>query len=379
MVYVFIRNKIISCDSILPIAYEINRKTGQRFKFVTWHQPTFLGIQKNTVIYDCINEIGKFSFIGSKKNRVLDKLLKLLFLLECALNVTFRKSHIIHFDTLNIGPFRILSSLVSKDRLIMAQTDSSGYSRTVVEVTKRSVDFDDSTKDLAAPKKGALLAFCDNWPWLKDGRVKDLPVYKVFHPRSRAVWKEYVESNYKKYTSDIKHDGKVITIMLGYFGHFGRIRTPESVEACFRETLEVIRECAKINKITVLLKPHIITDLDKLNQIIDEYPELNFYSTFLHPSVIAKVSNVLICNSYSTSVYDGFIQGVPVIEYTDYHEIALDITGGNSSRPEYVTYFINKDREKLKDAISSSLSSSELGKKTFSSEQSSNEQFFERF
>ncbi|MEC8624736.1 MAG: hypothetical protein VXY34_07950, partial [Bdellovibrionota bacterium] len=170
MVYVFIRNKIISCDSILPIALEINKKTGQSFKFVTWHHPTFLVIQKNTVIYDCINEIGKFSFIGSRKNRLLDKLFKFFFLIECAYNIVFRKAYIFHFDTLNTGPFKVLSSLISDKRLIMAQTDSSGYSRTVLEVTRRTKDVDDSTRDLAAPKKGNLLAFCDNWPWLRDER-----------------------------------------------------------------------------------------------------------------------------------------------------------------------------------------------------------------
>ncbi|MDK1022136.1 MAG: hypothetical protein QGD90_10920, partial [Candidatus Hydrogenedentes bacterium] len=43
--------------------------------------------------------------------------------------------------------------------------------------------------------------------------------------------------------------------------------------------------------------------------------------------------------------------GVPTIEYTDYSDEALRITDHGSARPEFVTHFINHDREEFERLV----------------------------
>ena len=69
--------------------------------------------------------------------------------------------------------------------------------------------------------------------------------------------------------------------------------------------------------------------------------------------ILATRSRVVICNDYTTTLNDFHIMGSSTIEYAGYSKEALRMTKNGSTRPDYVDFFINKDKEMLKRTISS--------------------------
>ena len=66
---IFLNNKRISCDTILPVMMEAYRRTGRRVLFLTTDAETYDGIRQNVVLWDAIRRIGRITLIG-RRNRV---------------------------------------------------------------------------------------------------------------------------------------------------------------------------------------------------------------------------------------------------------------------------------------------------------------------
>ena len=81
----------------------------------------------------------------------------------------------------------------------------------------------------------------------------------------------------------------------------------------------------------------------------------NIIISQLHPGILAMASKVFISNYFSYTLSTANLLSVPTIEYTEYNKNTLNITKQGSMYPEYVDYFINRDKNMLKDAIISSL------------------------
>ena len=77
------------------------------------------------------------------------------------------------------------------------------------------------------------------------------------------------------------------------------------------------------------------------------------------------VSKVFICNYYSTTISTANLLSVPTIEYTDYHREALKLTNQGSLYPEYVDFFIKRDK-KLEKVLLSCLKKDEKEFLTYS-------------
>ena len=137
--------------------------------------------------------------------------------------------------------------------------------------------------------------------------------------------------------------------MLGYFG--GLIyQTQENIqEILLEETLQVLQECKP--DALILLRPHMISDLEVVNNIINKFAGLKIFITYLPPVILATQSKFVIANDYTTSLNDFKIMGVPTIEYASYNNKCLEMTSGKSMRPEYVDYFINKNKLLLTETM----------------------------
>ena len=64
--YIFIGNKLISTDTILPLSYELKKRNlVNNVYFVTIDLLTYQSIKKNYVIFQAICKIGTFLFLGN--------------------------------------------------------------------------------------------------------------------------------------------------------------------------------------------------------------------------------------------------------------------------------------------------------------------------
>ena len=351
-----LRKKLITCDTIIPICLQLNKSYGFPCRFFTTDPKTFNQIKKNVVLSDALNEVGSLILIGKSQYKIIRRIQIALFLIFIAMVAVRRKTYLIHFGQFNTGIFRAISYLFSNDRIIFSANDATGYSTKMFEIeyakSKRELTIENSL----APTKGMLLSYCEDWPWLHDERTRRLKRFIVPHPRKMSVWTSFVTHKAKAVTNNISLKEKVVVIMLGSFGDLGMVKNENSIRNCFIDTLKCL-EYNHCEHATVILKPHVITNMVTLNDIMRNYPDLDFKISYLHPALLARFANVFLCNAYTTSVYDAFIQNVPVIEYTEYHPDALRVSGNKSSRPEYVTHFINKDPKQLQKALAKILNS----------------------
>ena len=149
----------------------------------------------------------------------------------------------------------------------------------------------------------------------------------------------------------MKNETEIIPIMLGTFdGLLHQINEKIQVQL-LEDSLEIISSL-KI-RVPIFIKPHVITDIKVLKAIVKKFSNLRVFITYLHPMILATRSRVVICNDYTTTLNDFHIMGTSTIEYAGYSKKALIMTKNGSVRPDYVDYFINKDKDKLKKVISS--------------------------
>ena len=118
---------------------------------------------------------------------------------------------------------------------------------------------------------------------------------------------------------------------------------------CLRGTLQVI--ASAYPNCNVVLKPHIITDMEVLHDVVKNCAKLNIMISYAHPGVIARFSTFTICNAYSTAMADAKEAGSITVEFSDYSQRALNLSMGESVEPKYIDFFVNRDLEKLKNLL----------------------------
>ena len=354
MIYIFIRNKLISCDSILPVAMELYEKTGLRSVFVTFDMRTYNHVAKNYFLYDSIKKIGELKYVGKTNNKYISKLNKLLFLIKLGFRVLLKKTYLIHFSHLNKGPLSILARINNQKRTFFSEPDASGFSKFMFKVDYCRRNYEYNINAETPPPKGSFLHFGQEWLWLNDERVSKIDKYHHPYPRTRSTWINHIIENTNQYMENHNTDKEIIFFIITGFCHLDIIRDENTTRRKFKETLSILKnECPNYK---ILVKPHPISKIEEVSEIIAEFPELDIEISYLHPSLLGYRAKVTISNFYSTAMYDSTIFGTPTIEFTDYCDEALEISGGRSQRPDHVDYFIQNDPEKFVIALKESLS-----------------------
>ena len=115
------------------------------------------------------------------------------------------------------------------------------------------------------------------------------------------------------------------------------------------KTLSLLSEFS--NQINIILKPHAITDIKKVEDIIKKNNYQNFYISYLHVGVLAKFCKISISNYYSLALIDAYFSGSTTIEFSDYSEEALKVSKNQSVIKENISHFINSDEKKLRKLL----------------------------
>tara|TARA_B100001248_G_scaffold262618_2_gene260085 strand:+ start:1622 stop:2824 length:1203 start_codon:yes stop_codon:yes gene_type:complete len=367
--YIFIGNKLISVDTVLPLVYELKKLNKiNKIKFITQDTLTFKGIQKNYIIFDAIEKVGKLIFIGNKfkiyrdkratlpqriisfVNKNIRKILLLPFFLNLIIQSKFNKLIIFHFKLFDLSPWKIVKYF-NKNNIY--KLDKSWGNNKELEVAI-SLEGKKLKNISNACPEGNIIAFHKDSLLLK----KKNAINKKFllAPTSNyTAWVNFLKKNYNRYINkelskykiDINQD--IITIMLGSFAPLGFLKNENTAIYCLKETLSVLN---KLNlELPILIKPHIVSEEEIYNTIIKSFKNKKFIITQLHPGILALKSKVFISNSYSTTMSTANLLSVPTVEYTDYSKEMLKITKNKSIRPEYIDFFINRDKDKLKKTV----------------------------
>jgi hypothetical protein len=365
MIAVFINNKLISTDTILPLVMELHRtaETGP-IRFYTSSQFTYDEICLNTVLYDAIQSVGEFCFIGAKSRtlpaRLLSRLLFLPLILKFFFAARMGQLTIIHFGILDVWPFRMLY-YVARNRTFKFEQTPIGHSQKESEI--------DSIERVRKPllAKPAACMSVGFRHMEASGILLDSETAPptLFHPpvfRTKA-WTDFVEAHSDGYLNQdfdragVAPKSEILTFMLGYFGKLDFLISESIQLELFHKTIETLLEVGEGRPI--FLKPHVITNREVLKDALMRYRGKSIIVSYLHPAVLASRSRLFVASYYSTTLSIAKGMGVPTIEFSGYTDKALALTKDGSMRPELVDHFVNLDRTAFRNVVQSVLARSD--------------------
>lgn len=352
MLVIFLNNKLITCDTILPLMMELHRRTGRRCLFLTRDAETFDAIRENFVLWEAIRAIGRLVDIGRSQEGFVGFLRHRLrvgsLLLGVALRAVFGRVDIFHFRALNQGPLRLLYR-VNRRRTYFCESDSFGEPPLMAAVGSAGLA---RRKVSVQPAAGRVVAFSPHFRWLASPELAGIPKH-IFGPtRLRKTWLDYVRDRGERdWRAEFARAGvaapdSAFVFFLGFFGYPGCIKKVDGLAIeLFHETLDAILDVAP--DVPVVLKPHVFTDMSVVEAALRARPRLVAVVSLLHPSILASRAKAAITNLYSTTQADAHALGVPTIEYTEYSDEALRLSGGGSMRPDMIDHFIQRDPTRL--------------------------------
>lgn len=353
MIIVYLNNKLISIDTILPLLLELHaKKDRKKILLICFEQATFNAIQRNTILWRCIQQIGTLRLLDpTPRNRVLRRMVLMFELLRLAVTTAIFKPTAIHFKALNTWPFMALYK-INKNRTFVFQSSPA-------PATKREKDVGLSRGKVRnvpciEQRGAAIIYFQEDEFYLHNAKSEHVPKIKILPPFRREIWNNYLDELAAKELAKIGvgSDQRVFTYILSSMDHNEVTRDPDGFPNLFEETLTVLHESAP--DVPVLIKPHPATNADMIalqNEILARTPHRHVIVTQLHPMLLAQVSMAFLANVYSTTFATAVYLGCPTIEYTDYCQDVLTVCGDNSMRPDLVQHFINRKPDQLMAAL----------------------------
>ncbi len=356
MIIVFVKDKLRSIDSILPILLECYRKYNQKSLIVIADKQSYDSIKTNVVILDLINYFGSITHLG---DRTVNKFIRRIYIIIKIVHFFgygIFGAKFIHFGHLDLWPYKILALFFRKNvYLTVATPHEHLFENIVLSGDPLTVGKNLGNVDRPRPIGQNFVYFNKNSFIGFHKYSKNLTVYDVGQIRSGKNWIDYMYSNIphymSKYHSQIKPKDKIVVFMLG--GFYGKIvpgvNDDRTQHRLFEDVLEVLNSCCNYK---VLLKPHVFTDVKYVRDSLAKYGS-KFEITYLHPALLAIRSDIFICINYSTTMAEGRSCGVTTIEYSKYIPQELEVTKYRSKGYPHIDYFIQNDIDTLRSTIKS--------------------------
>ena len=354
MIIVFIKDKLNSLDSILPIIFECNKKYRSKILIVASNKKTYIGIKDNIVMMDMINNIGSIIYLGfgtkNKLSRKISVVKKIIYFFGMGL----LNSKFIHFGHLDVFPYNVLGLFFKRNVYLVAATPHEHYFEKIILngdplTAGKNVDKIDRPKPLG----DNFICFNENSFIGLHRYINNLKIYNVGNIRISGAWNNFIRETTPSYVlknhPKINNKDKVISFMLG--GFFGNT-VPGIIDERTQHRLfeDVLKTLDTYCDYKVLIKPHVFTDIEYVKKTLLKYGK-KFEITYLNPAILANISDIFICINYSTTMAEGKKYGVTTIEYSKYIQEELDVTGYRSKGAPHIDYFIQNDIQKLESVV----------------------------
>lgn len=346
MLIVFVTNKVITIDTILPILLEVKQCNNQKVIVVVSRKKGLQAIESNVVLNDAINKIGfKFLFGGRYRFRLYKRIVgSAQFLLLFIAGIFGAK--FIHFDTLPIIHLKILSKFFAS-QVFYSEKDSikhDFFKRPSYIKNKFGKKYEEG--NYPVPLGGNIISYNKDRLYYFYGRdiLKKRKVYFLGPTKARDSWQKYIDNKsdyyFNKFHQGVDISNGIIFIVLTNYGLDEPLEedvfSQKKLRKNFENTVNVLSDIK--GDIPVFLKAHTYTDIEYVESVLSKRD--GFHITYLHPSMLLLVTKFVICNYYSSILGDAHSLGVPTIEYTYYPSYIRKDTGDESVYPDYVDWFV---------------------------------------
>jgi hypothetical protein len=335
-IYVFLKNKIISLDVIIPFCMEVNSQCNVKFIFIVRDLETYKSIvDNNIVLRDAINSIGKIIHLSKYRYKLqfISRIFTLSYMLYTVFRINIKKDYLIHFGLFNVKPFSLLCHLLNRKRIIFSSSSSYGV--------------DDKVQH-SSFCAGILLGFSESWMCLKL-KHNGLDIPKIIIKRSRNLhsWIDFVKERSDIYIN-LELERRLLSSNRIIIFPIGKINLNITLDQSksFVKTLGILAKYSK--EYTIFIKPAIYTNLDYVRKLINDAEDnikINYIFTKLHPTVLASRAIVSVFVNKATIINEMKNLQVPVIQclyasekdkyFLDEVSPKADYIVSNSSTPLY--------------------------------------------
>ncbi|MBT5399916.1 hypothetical protein HOL24_05180 [bacterium] len=340
-VIVFVKNKLITLDTVLPILLELKVKYDVSSDIVVFDKLAHDAINSNIVIKDVINYIGKEVYVTNGEKIKFLRRTYVLFGLFRILFDLINGAKVIHFGHLNKWPLKFIA-LIFYNSTFQLQSTAYDFEYVTSKIKYQNLN-------IVSPVGRNVVFFAKNINNKILSNISDRKkVYKFGETRTRELWVEYVHKKSNYYFDlchrNIDYSRGVIVFILG------TILGYKSQLSLFQSTVRALVK--ESGGVPILIKPHAYTEMEVVNKEINGHE--NIYLTYLHPSILSTRAVLFISNNFSNTLADAHSFGVKTIEYSKYSsdlsrftKDGLSLSNNESIDPQYVDYFINNDEKKL--------------------------------
>ncbi len=360
MIIVFLNNKLISCDTIVPFLFELKKKQPDKvIELFCFNGATYETILQNTILAEAIISLGTLRLFGTKTNKLSDKIVgkvhAIINLIRLCGLVVFKNVHLIHFKALNSWPLKLIY-ILNRRRAFLFQPTMAGAT-----ALERQVDNIVKLRRASAKPVGSvLIGFQKNWnafELVKGANTRKLVISATCN---RHVWTEHLRQQGRVHLEKIgiPPGQQFITYILSSMGTNNFLKNPDDFPTLFDETLAILSQVCP--DMPIIIKPHPVALAENLKLqegIIKRHTNLNLIYAHMNPMLLAFQSKFFICNCYSSTFVMAKEAGVTTIEYTDPSDAVLAATDGGSMRPDMVDHFIQREPEQLRLLLNGLLNS----------------------
>jgi hypothetical protein len=264
----------------------------------------------------------------------------------------------IHFGHLDLPLFNIIGRFF-KSRVYLSAVTPYYHTYDDFDIFMKSKNIENYEINRRKPVGLNYIYFNKNSMLGLEKYEKLLKVYDVGRTRMRKTWINYIKKTsneyFLKYHPSIAHNEEYAVFILGgfftqdkYYYNFEKSMQPNTyIPMYFVQILEVLDKYCDCK---VLLKPHAYTEMDFVNEKLLNYSD-KFEITYLHPTTLSLHAKFFISTNYSITMADAHELGVPTIEYEKYSKEELKYTNNQSKGHPNVDYFLNGDKNLLKEVV----------------------------
>jgi len=329
-----LENKLIGLDMILPLAMELRAENPDLLiDFLFLREDYMAPVHRNYILWKGMEETGTVGFLahgGLKPVGQLKRAASLVRVGQWARKVSRQRTALIYRRDFSAWPVLPLAALVRRAGGALfsfpsiAYPMSRGLVRSLVAQEEESVH-----KRFQADRHFLFHELQQR----EQTRVTNAPMALVGTTKGFPQWTGYLDRQYAE-TGIIGMDGRRIDLggrkplVLFYPGDHDLpdLDGPHACRDAFLMTLEGVQEVAP--NLPVVIKPHVICDLNQLRKDIARTPKAEIYVTHAHPQMLARAS--LACSTTNgTSVSDDvYVSGKVLLDTSRYLPEIVEAGGG---------------------------------------------------
>ena len=324
-IYVFLKNKLIGIDSVIPLCLQLNRECNCSFTFVLFHGETFDAIvNDNTVLIDAINSVGTIVNLSSAryKYKFLSKIYAISYLIKTIYGVNYSKNYLMHFGALHEKPLNKIANYYKLKRVILCEPTSYGPWITTGNIfnNRETQDVFNNSELYKSPvlNAGVLIGYDKLWNYFKHTKAIDTHQIIFDNARNGSAWVDFIKKRSSDYIDNELNDNNLPShnkIIIVFIGRLQLDKTGNFIDSFVKMINEIAKNVG--NKIPVFIKPHIFSDLDFLEECILKgiagY-NMTYILTKLHPSVLSSRAVMAFFVGASTVINEIANLKVPIVQ-----------------------------------------------------------------